>query len=251
VISNILFKKPVPVGALFLSDDHLESVHHILADLVYVESETKPEGNNMATPNHYDGHEAAERFKENNSVRCELCGRIFIKSIPYDVTVCSGCTVKNLYPIGYARLRKEQQDRENILRSKAIDKLKEGSNIMPVGKDIPMKEAYSAHYAPRHALLGSDELERDKEPKRAPKNELIESALQSVNDRLNVLHGEVIGLIESIKGGPMEPRSSKEEPLPLRPMNVLLDELPKDFAVICERINSDIENVQSIRALIL
>ena len=169
MISNILFKKPVPVGALFLSDDHLESVHRILADLVYVESETK----------------------------------------------------------------------------------QEGSNIMPVGKDIPMKEAYSAHYAPRHALLGSDELERDKEPKRAPKNELIESALQSVNDRLNVLHGEVIGLIESIKGGPMEPRSNKEEPLEIRSMNVLLNDLPKDFMGICDRINSNIENVQSIRDLIL
>ena len=47
MISNILFKKPVPVGALFLSDDHLESVHRILADLVYVESETKQEGSNI------------------------------------------------------------------------------------------------------------------------------------------------------------------------------------------------------------
>ena len=46
MISNILFKKPVPVGALFLSDNHLESVHRILADLVYVESETK-EGSNI------------------------------------------------------------------------------------------------------------------------------------------------------------------------------------------------------------
>jgi len=47
MISNILFKKPVPVGALFLSDDHLESVHRILADLVYVENETKTEGSNI------------------------------------------------------------------------------------------------------------------------------------------------------------------------------------------------------------
>ena len=248
MISNILFKKPVPVGALFLSDEHLESVHHILADLVYVESETKPEGNNMATPNHYDGHEAAERFKENNSVRCELCGRIFIKSIPYDVTVCSGCTVKNLYPIGYARLRKEQQDRENILRSKAIDKLKEGSNIMPVGKDIPMEEAYSGIEINKpYPAPGA------KEPKRTPKNELIESALQSVNDRLNVLHGEVIDLIHNIKGEAAEARlkSLPEEPPQQRPMNVLLDELPKDFMGICDRINSNIENVQSIRDLIL
>ena len=165
MISNILFKKPVPVGALFLSDDHLESVHRILADLVYVESETK----------------------------------------------------------------------------------QEGSNIMPAGKDIPMKEAYLPHLNEPYSVPG------EKEPKRAPKNELIESALQSVNDRLNVLHGEVIDLIRNIKGEAGEARlkSLPEEPPQQRPMNVLLDELPKDFMGICDRINSNIENVQSIRDLIL
>ena len=203
MISNILFKKPVPVGALFLSDDHLESVHHILADLVYVESETKPEKSDMKT----DDQEGK-------------------------------------YPIGYARFRKGQQDQENILRSKVINKLKEGSNIMPVGKDIPKGLAYN-EWAGNPKITGS------KEPKRAPKNELIESALQSVNDRLNVLHGEVIWLIESIKGDPVELKAKEGEPPQKRPMNVLLNELPKDFAEICNRINANIENVQSIRDLIL
>ena len=158
MISNILFKKPVPVGALFLSDDHLESVHRILADLVYVENETKTEGSNI---------------------------------------------------------------------------------MQEITKDIPMQEAYSGK-----ASLTAN---------RQPKNELIESALQSVNDRLNALHGEVIDLIRNIKGEAGEARlkSLPEEPPQQRPMNVLLDELPKDFMGICDRINSNIENVQSIRDLIL